>query len=268
MWKRFNGMNGCIYSAHRKMDGSNLQYLHYKIVLLHYRRYFVAQNDNHVMRSDLDLLTMFSQVHLVALRHSLQSGHLHLRRMPEADLTKEPWRFCGERNLLLVESTLHFLHVTATSITHCRCIRTLHLLLRAWTAHLIAHLVVHQPWTHFYFSYSSVTNTINGKVNEAKRFIFYLFFKIFYCWLSSRLVHFLFFQELLWWIFNFLLRLEFKFFIIIVSLFYSSSYYYYVFLLWLLLSLDCTFIIIIIVCFIVLLLLLLLPLKKDSFWMK
>ena len=78
-------MNGCIYSAHRKMDGGNLQYLHYKIVLLHYkivllhyRRYFVAQNDNHVMRSDLDLLTMFSQVHLVALRHSLQSGHLHL----------------------------------------------------------------------------------------------------------------------------------------------------------------------------------------------
>ena len=134
-----------------KWTVSNLQYLHYKIVLLHYRRYFVAQNDNLVMRSDLDLLTMLSQVHLVALRHSLQSGHLHLRRMPEADLTKEPWRFCGERNLLLVESTLHFLHVTATSITHCRCVRTLHLLLRAWTAHLIAHLVVHQPWTHFYF---------------------------------------------------------------------------------------------------------------------
>lgn len=163
-------MNGYIYSAHRKMDSSNLQYLHYKIVLLHYRRYFVAQNDNLVMRSDLDLLTMLSQVHLVALRHSLQSGHLHLRRMPEADLTKEPRRFCGERNLLLVESTLHFLHVTATSISHCRCVRTL-----TSSAVTCVNCTPHCPprrastMDSFLFqTYSSVTNTINGKVNEAK----------------------------------------------------------------------------------------------------
>lgn len=161
-----------------KMDNSNLQYLHYKIVRLHYRRYFVAQNDE-----PCDEKWPWPSDHAFS---GSPGGSAPFPSVWPSSFTTNAgsWSYEGTLAVLWREKPTTSWVYAAFLTRHSHLHHPLPLYPHTSSAVMCVNCTPHRPprsastMDSFLFrSYSSVTNTVNGKVNEAKLyFVWFLFF--------------------------------------------------------------------------------------------